>query len=95
MPTSRRRHAVTETPPVEAALDELRRALGGARIEMGELVVLGARAKVAELQAQVDELRARANAERRRLLADQVRGGRLPVDRRAATEVRRKGWVHG
>jgi acetylornithine deacetylase/succinyl-diaminopimelate desuccinylase-like protein len=28
MPTRRRRHAITETPPVEAALDELREALG-------------------------------------------------------------------
>src|SRR5215218_248717 len=28
MPTRRRRHAITETPPVQAALDELREALG-------------------------------------------------------------------
>ena len=42
LPTRRRRHAITETPPVEAALAELRRALGDDRVEMGELVILGA-----------------------------------------------------
>jgi hypothetical protein len=45
VPTKRRRHAITETPPVQAALDELRRALGDDRVEMGELVILGAQEK--------------------------------------------------
>lgn len=88
MPTKHRRHAITETPPVRAALDELREELGGARIELGELVILGAREKVAELRAQ------REDAEGlRRQLAERVRRRDLPVDRDAADEVRRAGWA--
>ena len=90
VPTNRRRHAVTETPPVEAVLEELRRATGGARIEMSELIILGARAKLAQLHARDDEL-----VERRRSLADIVRDGGLPVDPVAAAAARTKGWVHG
>ena len=57
MPTTRRRHAITETPPVQAALDELRKELGTDRVELGELVVLGAEAKVAELRAEARDRR--------------------------------------
>lgn len=87
MPTKRRRHAITETPPVEAALDELRRELGTDRVELGELVVLGAAAKLAEIRAGHD----REQALRRRL-AQRVRSRDLPVDVRAADDVRRSGW---
>jgi hypothetical protein len=88
MPTKHRRHAVTETPPVQAALDELRGELGAERVELGELVILGARQKVAELRA------ARNGAiERRKQLADSVRRRAVPVDRSAADEVRRAGWA--
>ena len=88
MPTRHRRHAVTETPPVKAALDELREQLGDARIEIGELVVLGAREKVAQLRADRED-----TASRRRALAERVRRRDLPVDRAAADEVRRAGWA--
>ena len=88
MPTKHRRHAITETPPVRAALDELRAELGGARIELGELVSLGANQKLAELRAQ------RADAATlRRQLADRIRRRELPVDRDAADEVRCAGWA--
>jgi hypothetical protein len=88
MPTKRRRHAITETPPVEAALEELRRELGNDRIELSELVVLGAREKLAQLRSQREDA-----ATLRRRLADRVRNRSLPVDRNAATEVRRSGWA--
>ena len=88
MPTKRRRHAITETPPVQAALDELRGELGGERIELGELVVLGADAKLAALRAE----RA-GGAELRRRLADRIRSGTVPVSREAAEEVRASGWA--
>jgi len=88
MPTTRRRHAVTETPPVQAALDELRRELGTDRVELGELVVLGAGAKLATLRAERDD-----GAALRRRLADRVRGRTTRVDRRAADEVRASGWA--
>ena len=88
MPTSRRRHAITETPRVQAALDELRGELGGDRIELAELVVLGAREKVAQLRASRGE-----QQDLRRRLAQRVRDGRVPVDPDAADEVRRTGWA--
>ena len=88
MPTKRRRHAITETPPVEAALDELREELGSERLELSELVVLGAQAKLSQLRTQREDSEAL-----RRQLAARVRAGALPVDREAADEVRRSGWT--
>jgi hypothetical protein len=89
MPTRHRRHAITETPPVQAALDELRDELGETgRIEFGELVILGASQKVAQLRAARED-----TASRRRELAERIRRRDLPVDRAAADEVRRIGWA--
>ena len=88
MPTRRRRHAITETPPVQAALDDLRNALGQDRVPLGELVILGAEEKLARLRAEQDE-----TDELRRRLADRVRRQDIPVDRSAADEVRRAGWA--
>jgi hypothetical protein len=88
MPTRRRRHAITETPPVHAALDELRQALGEDRLEMGELVILGAREKLAAVRSDRDDA-----AALRRRLADRVRSRDIPADRAAADEVRRAGWA--
>lgn len=52
MPTSRPRHTITETAPVQEALDELRRELGEDRLELPELLIRGAREKARELRAQ-------------------------------------------
>lgn len=90
MPTKRRRHAITETPLVEAALDELRGALGTDRVELNELVVLGAAAKLASIRAERDSA-----AGLRRRLADRIRSRSLPVDLDAAERVRRTGWARG
>jgi hypothetical protein len=88
MPTKHRRRAITETPPVQAALDELQRELGEERVELGELVVLGAGAKLDALRAE----RSESSALRGRL-ADRVRSRALPVSLEAATEVRASGWA--
>jgi hypothetical protein len=88
MPTRRRRHAITETPPVQAALDELRRELGTDRLELGELVILGAQEKLARARAEHDDI-----ATQRRSLAERIRRRDIPVDRTAAEEVRRSGWA--
>ncbi len=79
---------MTETPPVQAALDELRRELGTDRIELGELVVLGVDAKLRALRAE----RADTAALRGRL-AGRVRSRRVSADVDAADEVRARGWA--
>jgi hypothetical protein len=88
MPTKRRRHAITETPHVQAALDELRQELGSDSVELGELVVLGAGVKLDAIRAERD-----GDAVKRRRLATRVRSRATLVDVRAADEVRSVGWA--
>jgi hypothetical protein len=89
VPTTRRRHAITETPPIQEALDELRAELGSDKVPMGEIVILGAREKVRALRGERDE-----QAELRKRGADRIRGRRpLPIDREAAEQARRTGWA--
>jgi hypothetical protein len=87
MPTNRRRHWVTETPPVQEALDELRAELGTDRVLIAEIVVLGARAMLADMRAE-EERRAAA----RRRLADRIRN-KEPLGDRAAAEEARRSWA--
>jgi hypothetical protein len=90
VPTKHRRHAITETPPVAAALAELRRELGTDRVELGELVLLGATAKLRSIRAERD-----SDAKLRQRLAGRIRSRSLPVDAHAAELARRTGWTHG
>lgn len=76
---------ITETPPVKQALDELRQAQGGEKIELPDLVIRGAKDKVRELKA-ASELARRASLE----IAEWIRTGNGPaVDLAAAEEVKR------
>lgn len=89
MPTSKPRHAVTETGAVAEALGELRAEPGGAEVSIAELVVIGARTLAAEKRAQ-----RHANDVLLAELADRIReGGPALVDPGAADEVRRTGWA--
>lgn len=88
MPTKRRRHAITETPPVERALEPLRDRLADERIDWGELVILGAQAKLARLDAERAETLGARN-----WLAERIREGDPLVDPDAAAEVRLRGWT--
>jgi hypothetical protein len=88
MPTKRRRHAITETPPVQAALDELREELGDDGVELGELVVLGVGVKLDAIRSERDD-----DAAKRRRLADRVRLRATGADVEAADEVRSTGWA--
>jgi hypothetical protein len=92
VPTTRPRHTITETPPVQAALDELRSKLGeGERIDFAELVTLGAQAKARRLSEESPT----ARAARKRLI-DEVLYGDSPVDDLgAAEEVKRLGLTAG
>lgn len=82
VPTKRRRHALTETPPVQSALDELRRESGDDCVDLPDLVIRGARQKTAELRAADEHAHAR-----RRRFADWVRSGDLGIDHAAADQV--------
>jgi hypothetical protein len=74
---------------VQEALDELRAKLNGGRIDFGELVVLGARAKARQLPDQSEKAR-RARKE----LADWIRNGNPGmVDIAAADEVKHLGLI--
>jgi hypothetical protein len=89
VPTTRPRHTITETPPVQAALDELRAKLNGEPIDFAELVVLGARAKARRLPDEDERTRAALED-----LADWIRNGTGPkLDIAAADEVKRLGLI--
>lgn len=90
MPTKHRRYAITETPGLKHELDALRRELGTDRLDLSELVALGAQEKLTRLRTQRDDTLAR-----RRGLAARIRVGDVPVDARAAGQVRRAGWARG
>ena len=74
--------------PVQQALDELQRELGADRVEIAQLVILGAHEKLARLRA---EQHRRAHLVKR--LAGRIRDRRVPGDAAAAHEVRRTGWA--
>lgn len=91
MPTTRPRYTITETPPVQAALDELRAKLSESeRIDFAELVTLGAEVKVRRMATED----AAATIARKRL-AETIRTGsfRYAVDVEAADQVKRLGLI--
>jgi hypothetical protein len=89
VPTRFPRHSITETPMVHEALDALRSR--GERVHLGELVLLGARERLRELDERRD--RGERNVDLRRQLVEQLHtGDGLDVD--AAYEVREHGWSH-
>lgn len=89
MPTTHPRHTITETPPVQEALDELRARLSGERVDFAELVILGARAKARRLPDRPREAR-----EACKQLAEWIRSGSGPeIDIAAADEVKRLGLL--
>jgi hypothetical protein len=78
---------ITETEPVQAALDELRSLQGGEPIEFADLVIRGAKDKVEELKAE-------AARQAGREIAEWIRTGNGPkVDLEAAEEVKYLGLV--
>jgi hypothetical protein len=88
MPTKHRRHAVTETPGVKEALDELRKELGTERVPLAEVVILGAAEKVRRLRSEREEAVAAGQE-----IAEWIRTRTVPGDPEAADEVRRTGWT--
>ncbi len=89
MPTKHRRHAITETPPVKEALDDLRAELGNARLQLSELVILGAKEKLDRLRSED-----KGKAELRRRLANRIRNREPLGDPELADEAKRS-WTSG
>jgi len=89
MPTTRPRHTITETPPVQEALDRLRAQMGAKRIDYAELLMIGAEEKARRLER--DDGAARAARER---LAARILDRTLPEpDIAAADEVKTLGLI--
>ena len=87
MPTKHKRHAITETPPVKEALDPLRAELRGERLDLSELVIMGAEAKLARIR-MAEERDEKALGR----LAEKIRRRELDVDPELADEAKRS-WV--
>lgn len=80
---------ITETDPVKAALDELRRLQGGEKVELADLVIRGAEDKIRELRAESEPAR-----QAREDIAEWIRDGNGPaVELAAAEEVKYLGLV--
>lgn len=89
MPTTRPRHTITETPPVQEALDRLRAQVGSQKIDYAELLVLGAEEKARRLERESDA----ARAARERLARYILEGDDDPELVRLADEVKTLGLI--
>jgi len=87
MPTKHKRHAITETPDVKSALDPLRAELNGERLDLTELVVLGAQTKLASLRLAQEDREVKLKR-----LAEKIRRRELDVDPALADEAKRS-WL--
>jgi hypothetical protein len=89
MPTTRPRHTITETPPLQEALDRLREQVGSQKLDFAELVMLGAEEKRRQLDRDSD-----AEREAREWLAREIREGTHdPEEVRLAAEVKTLGLI--
>lgn len=89
MPTTRPRHTITETPPVQEALDRLRAQMGSQKLDFAELVVLGAEEKERRLQRDDEAV----NEAIERLVRDILEGEHDPEEVRLADEVKTLGLI--
>lgn len=79
---------ITETEPVKAVLDELRRVQGGEKVEFADLVMRGAKDKIRELRTPGSEATRKAGRE----IAEWIRSPDRPrPDLKAAEEVKYLG----
>jgi hypothetical protein len=89
MPTSRKRHMVTETDEITAALERVR-AVTDDKVNIGELVLLGAERKVELAEAERNDSGRRAAL--REQFLDRTRSG-AGVDFEALLRVHDEGWA--
>lgn len=72
---------------MKKTLDRLRSESGQARLDWGELVLLGAREKIRQIEQEREVTRAL-----RKIAANQIRTKSGEADVEAADEVKRSGW---
>jgi hypothetical protein len=89
MPTTRPRHTITETPPVQAALDRLRAQMGSEKIDYAELLVLGAEEKARRVERDSEAV----DEAIERLVLDILDGEHDPEEVRLADEVKTLGLI--
>jgi hypothetical protein len=89
VPTTRPRHSITETAPVQEKLDRLREQLGPQKVDFAELVMLGADEKLRRLQRDSEV----AREAREWLARDILKGTYDPGEVAAADEVKRLGLI--
>jgi hypothetical protein len=78
---------ITETAPIQLALDELRLVQGGEKVDFGDLVIRGAEDKIREIRASSETAR-----ESREEIEEWIRTGNGPkIDLKAAEEVKYLG----
>jgi hypothetical protein len=88
MPTTRPRHTITETPPVQEALDELRARLRGQPIDYPDLLIRGAQSKLDELRDEDPERAARLKD-----FADAIRNRALDTGDPVVAEEAKRSWT--
>jgi hypothetical protein len=91
MPTSRKRHMITETDEVGAALERVRQADPSHTINLAELVVLGAQRKVDLIEGEQGDDERRAELRERFLSRTRTGAG---IDWEALQDVHDRGWAH-
>lgn len=89
MPTTRKRHTITETDDVEQALAPLRAQ--GTRVDIAELVIRGAHAKLADLREERDDDERRLAL--RESFLERTRTGE-GLDFEALLEQHERGWTY-
>jgi hypothetical protein len=89
MPTTRPRHTITETPPLQEELNRLRAEVGSQKLDFAELVMLGAREKRRQIYRDSEVVR----EARERLARAILEGTYDPGEVAAADEVKTLGLI--
>lgn len=91
VPTSRKRHSITETDRVAAVLDQVRAEDPGGRVDLSELVILGGEEKLRRLREQREDDERRLKLRLEFLERTRTAKG---IDVDALIEAHEHGWTH-
>ena len=88
VPTSRQRHTITETPPVEEALRRLRELEPGS-VDFKDLLIRGANSRITELEKLGDG----GSVTREDLIEEFLRVGPEDLDVEVGLALHERGWA--